>query len=201
MMLEIVYLKEVSTGQIVKAELHGTIPDEILAQWDEKWVPAMKAICEGRLLSDKPEDSHWNWRRKLGTANNLLKYTSYAIMCAGELQGLMLTNDVWAARHHDQFGKPTVYIEFIATAPWNRRAAGRIRYRGVGTVFLAAAIIQSRTMGFRGRVALHSLPDAENFYRGQGLTELGRDSSHQNLLYFEMTEEGARKFIKSPRES
>ena len=104
---------------------------------------------------------------------------------------MMLVNDVASARLLAQFGKPIVYIVFLATAPQNRpEFDGSIKYRGVGRVMVLAAIEFSRQSGYKGRIGLHSLPKAEAFYEAKcGLTRLGDDSSHQDLCYFEMTEE------------
>ena len=195
MRLETVYLKHVPTNQLVEAELHVELTDEIIVQWKELWCPAMQEICQGRLPGQKPEDSHWDWQHKIEISRKFLMYQSYSIMCGGKLQGLMITSDAWTARHKCHVSKPAVYIPFLATAPWNRVESVSVQYRGVGTVFLAVAIKQSISTGFRGRIALHALPEAEVFYRKQGLSELDRDPDHQNLMYFEMTEEGAKRFI------
>lgn len=108
----------------------------------------------------------------------------------------MLTNNITSARLSEQFGKPLIYIQFLATAPWNRpELQAPPRFRGAGSIFVLAAVQTSRDAGFKGRVGLHSLPNAEQFYeRKCGFTRLGLDSSHQNLTYFEMTEPQADDF-------
>ena len=51
------------------------------------------------------------------------------------------------------FGKPIVYVEFVATAPWNRpELQNPPRYRGVGTVMVAPAVELSWDLGYRGRI-------------------------------------------------
>jgi hypothetical protein len=167
-----------------------------LKLWEQDWVPAMQAFCKGQLPGQRPEDSHWDWRQKSKATSGLLGYQSFAIVCGKTLQGLMLTNDMSSARLTQQFGKPLIYVDFVATAPWNRpKLQDPPRYRGVGQVFVLAAIESSRDAGFKGRVGLHSLPDAEPFYKQTcGFTKLGADSSHQDLNYFEMTETQADAF-------
>jgi hypothetical protein len=49
--------------------------------------------------------------------------------------------------------------------------------------------------GFRGRIALHSLPRAEQFY-AKFVEELGVDQGVENLRYFEMNEVAALKFME-----
>src|SRR6267154_6515909 len=82
--------------------------------------PAMEAYCEGRTALNKPEDHHWDWKWKADEWRPLLGYHSFAIVCENDLQGLMLVSDFKSARLRVQFGKPVVYVEFVATAPWNR---------------------------------------------------------------------------------
>jgi len=92
-----------------------------------------------------------------------------------------------------------VYLEFLATAPWNRPEFQQpVRLKGCGRIFTLAAIEVSRALGGKGRIGLHSLPAAEEFYeRKCGMTRLGPDAAHQNLVYFEMTETQADLFRKN----
>ncbi len=47
-----------------------------------------------------------------------------------------------------------------------------------------------------GRIGLHSLRQAESFYRDTcGMAGLGEDPNEYNLPYFEMTEAQANQFI------
>jgi hypothetical protein len=194
-----VYLRAGKTGKLVEASLFDEVTTDHLALWDRDWVPAMKAFCAGKPPGEKPEDSHWDWRRKVQAVKGMLGYHSLALVCGRELQGLMMTNDITSARLRRQFGKPLIYVEFVATAPWNRPSLqDPPRFRGVGQVFVLAAIESSRDAGFKGRVGLHSLPEAEIFYEQKcGFTKLGADSSHQNLTYFEMTQTQADAFRRN----
>jgi hypothetical protein len=66
----------------------------------------------------------------------------------------------------------------------------------VGSVLLAAAIQLSIDEEFLGRLGLHSLPQADDWYRKCRMTDLGPDPSEkQNLRYFEMTPEQAQAFL------
>ena len=194
-----VYLKEPQSGDLVDASLFDEVTDEHLRLWENGWVPEMQAHRATQPPSATPEDSHWDWRRKAGAWRPLLGYQSCALVCQGELQGLMLTNDMASARLPSQFGKPIVYVEFLATAPWNRpELRCPPKYRGCGRVFILAAIQISIDAGYKGRVGLHSLPAAEGFYEGKcGFTRLGPDSSHQNLTYYEMTTTQAEAFRRN----
>lgn len=191
-----VYLKEHATGRMVVADLHDEVSDAHLAMHDSTWVLAMKVHCIGRTLADRPEDHHWDWRHKVNVLRPLLGYHSFSIICRNELQGLMWASDFRSARHAAQFGKPLVYVEYVATAPWNRAEVQRPpRYSGVGGVFIDAAIQSSLDAGYQGRVGLHSLPQAVEFYEKKcGMSAIGIDSAHESLMYFEMTKEQALTF-------
>lgn len=191
-----VYLKQLSTGQLVEASLLDEVTDRHLALWSGAWQSALQAYCASRALRDKPEDHHWDWKWKANEWRPMLGYHSFAITCEGELQGLMLACDFKSARLQAQFGKPIVYVEFLATAPWNRKEIQNPpRYVGVGTIMVAAAVEVSWELGYRGRVGLHSLPRAEDFYRDKcGMSELGKDAAHQGLMYYEMTDNQAEAF-------
>lgn len=195
-----VYLRKLATGQLVEASLLDEVTNRHLALWKGAWQKAMRAHCAGRVLRDQPEDQHWDWKWKANQWRPMLGYHSFAITCEGELQGLMLAGDLRSARIQAQFGKPIVYVEYLATAPWNRRELqARPRYSGVGMVMLAAAVETSFELGYRGRIGLHALSRAEAFYRDKcGMTELGRDAAHQDLMYYEMTDAQAEAFRAGP---
>ena len=190
------YLKEMATGQLVEASLLDEITDRHLTLWIETWQPVIQEHCKGRVIRDRPEDHHWDWKGKADGWRPLLGFHSFAITCEGELQGLMLACDFKSARIQAQFGKPIVHVDFLATAPWNRpEFQTPQRYRGVGTVMVAAAVELSWELGYRGRIGLHSLSAAEEFYRVKcGMSELGKDAAHQDLMYYEMTEKQAENF-------
>jgi len=191
-----VFLRKSETSELVEASLTDEVTDQHLVMWNDSWRPAMEAYCAGRVFRNKPEDHHWDWKRKANEWRSLLGYHSFAIVCEQGLQGLMLASDFNSARLQAQFGKAIVYVEFLATAPWNRpELENPPRYRGVGTVMIAAAVELSRELGYRGRIGLHSLPKAERFYRDAcGMTGLGMDTAHENLMYFEMTGNQAERF-------
>ena len=59
----------------------------------------------------------------------------------------------------------------------------------------------SQELEFHGRIGLHSLPQANDFYDNTcGMTDLGADSDQQGLHYFEMTPEQTRAFIAKGRQ-
>ena len=102
------------------------------------------------------------------------------------------------ARLPSQRGKDLAYVEFVATAPWNRpELTKEPQFRGLGSTMIRTAIEVSIAEGFRGRVGLHSLPQSESFYGDSdkcGMTNFGSDASCYALAYFEMTEQQAAAF-------
>lgn len=109
----------------------------------------------------------------------------------------MIVNTMESCRLESQKGKPLVYIEFLETAPWNRASlTRRPRYRRVGPALVDAAIQVSLNEGFEGRIGLHSLPQADRWYREKcEMTDLDKDPRKQNLRYFEMTVKQADAFM------
>jgi len=109
----------------------------------------------------------------------------------------MFTDTVRHCRHPSQLNEHMVYIDLLATAPWNRpRFTLTPLYRGIGLVLLTEAILQSREEGFGGRLGLHSLPGADDFYRDQiKMLDLGPDPKYDGLRYFEMTSDLADAFL------
>lgn len=110
----------------------------------------------------------------------------------------MIVNTIKRCRISSQANKHLVYVEYLEVAPWNRRlAAGGTTYKGVGKVLIAAAIQLSIDEGNRGRIGLHSLPQADDFYNRCGMTDLGPDAAYPKfpLRYFEMTEAQAKSFL------
>ena len=197
-----VYLRDGATGRPVRAELWDGIGAQHLTDWAQAWRPALRESLQklqnrGVPLSGLPQNRHWDWPRKVAYVDGLLGARTFCVVASGMTQGLMTVDLTRDARLDDQRGKPLVYVDFVEAAPWNRRdLAGSIRFRGVGTVLLTAAIDLSLAEGFKGRIGLHSLPQAEDFYRDRcGMSELQPDPAYEGLRYFEMTTAQAQAFL------
>ncbi|QNP41726.1 GNAT family N-acetyltransferase [Lysobacter solisilvae (ex Woo and Kim 2020)] len=195
-------LEDLHAGQFVRATLLDRIDVEFAGRADDRWLTftaaeVAQARAEGKELSP-PQHLHWRWQRKVDAARNLLPYPTMAIECEGDAQGLMLLKtDGEFGRLPAQAGKPLVYVVFLATAPWNLPAiVDRPRFRGVGHTLMRAAVELSQELGFKGRVGLHSLSQAEAFYERLGMTLLDRDIDKENLRYCEMTQESAEALLR-----
>lgn len=206
MMVEVhqVYLLNVERDELVPAELRDAITEQQIADWENKWSPELlKAIKrlerEGIERRHWPQSRHWDWRKKVDALRGRrLANPGFSIVCDGVTQGMMIVDTVKKrCRVGSQKGKHLVYVEFVENAPWNRKELfDAPRYRGVGSILIRAAVELNEELEFHGRIALHSLPQANDFYANTcGMTNLGPDSNCQSLCYFEMTPERVKAFI------
>lgn len=140
-----------------------------------------------RLLSSVEEDSHWDWAVKSQATASYLNYEKFVLECDQLTQGLMML-ELDAHRSRLENGKSLVYIDFLATAPWNRRSIQNPPdYKGVGSIFVQFAIMRSCDLEYQGRAGLHALPNAIDFYTKLGMKNFGPDPEKQNLIYFEFS--------------
>ncbi|MGJ5673424.1 MAG: GNAT family N-acetyltransferase [Nostochopsis sp.] len=138
-----------------------------------------------QLRECETEDKEWDWLFKLDFINRNSEFEGYALEAEDITQGLM---KIETQRHgsHEVYGQKLVYVEFLASAPWNRKAIQRPpRFRGVGTNLLRYARLRSVQLGYGGRVGLHSLPGSVRFYDNQLMDNFGPDEDKEDLIYFE----------------
>jgi hypothetical protein len=195
------FLLDKRTGLPLEAEFVEGITEDHLRQVDERWMPLIlkhitDLVAKGAPRADWPQSFHWSWRQKMTSVGSLLAFQSFAVLYQGRLEGLMIANTAGhVARAPGQAGKDLAYIDFVETAPWNRKSINSVpELGGIGTVFMKAAIQLSKEAGLQGLVGLHSLPQSEDFYRICGMTDLGIDGTKENLRYFEMTADQADTF-------
>ncbi|WP_254566091.1 GNAT family N-acetyltransferase [Oscillatoria sp. HE19RPO] len=181
-------LFRVQDQKAVEAEL---LPLSIvhLNHFQQKWNP--------RLQPSSEEDSHWDWVKKYQAISRLANYEGYAIECELMTEGLMLL-EIDYHRSRLERNKNLVYVDYLATAPWNRPSIqSPPKYRGVGTAMITFAVQRSIELEYKGRVGLHALPEAERFYKNQlNMVNFGPDERYENLTYFEFSKEEALKIVK-----
>ena len=128
----------------------------------------------------------WDWLKKKGAA----EFSSLiGLEYMNEIQGLICIADrPVMMRGAAATQGAALYVEYLEVAPWNHRfyAGEEARFLGVGTALLDVAIQMSRQRGCEGRIALHSIPSAREFYLKQGLNEIAGDDS-PGLSYFELS--------------
>jgi hypothetical protein len=211
-----VKLRETATRQAVEAHVFDGIDQTHLSDWKTKWVPIVEATrqrldAQGTGRAAYPQSVHWDWTKKVAAFQNLLAYRMFAVVCAGDTQGLMAVA-ADAVRHPSQLpdergrrGLGLVYVDFLEAAPWNRPEHVPLpKYRGVGSILIATAIQLSLDEGFKGRIGLHSLPQSEEFYRNvMKMNDLGPDMSYPGpvpLRYFEFTAAEAQAFTQGGKQ-
>jgi hypothetical protein len=188
-------------GASVEARLlEGMQPEDLLVV-EREWAPERSVVMQQLLQNrvprrDWPQSLHWNWVKKAPQLR-LLESNGFGIVYEQQWQGVMLTKTVsYVSRLDQDTGKPLVYIDYLEVAPWNWviPQVGRDgSFRGIGSILFWRAVKQSQEEGFHGRVGLHALPQAEEFYeKACGMTPLGRDATKQNLLYFELSRQQAQ---------
>ena len=195
-------LRTGATGDFVDALLHERIDGAYARHVDDIWLTYL-AAAEARANAAGQsfvglEHAHWSWHAKVAGSARLLSCPTLAIECEGEPQGLMLLKtDGHFATLPAEKGKPLVYVTYLASAPWNLRGiVDQPRFRGIGTLLMRAAVQTSLEAEFKGRIGLHSLPQAEGFYECHGFTCLGVDVDKEGLKYYELSPEAAAAFIK-----
>jgi len=200
-----VFLQECDTGDPVEAELRDSIQEQQLLDWQFQWQPALKEymrrlVAANVPMSQWPQSWHWDWSQKLAEVKGLLGHQSFCIICRNITQAMMRIDLAKKrGRIESQKGQHLVYIDYLEVAPWNWNEpyADPPLYRGAGSILLRAAIETSLQEGFKGRIALHSLPQSIPYYERCGMTNLGTDQNYGGRMpYFEMTPEQANLFLK-----
>lgn len=176
-----------ASGEFEPADVFQELDDKNFDDFEQLWKPGFSGLAP---------DSHWDWVAKAKDAVSSMALETFALECAGDTQGLMLVNLASFAKLSSQLGRDLLYIELIATAPWNRPTQSQAGiYKGVGRVLIATAIRFSIEQGFGGRIGLHSLPTSQSWYRDTiRLTDCGYDKA-KDMQYFEMTDQQAEAFF------
>jgi|GEM_PF-613844 len=166
--------------------------DAYLGAIERLWGPDRVSLAtELQSHGETLESAHWRWTWKATRPPHW--HCLVTVECEGQVQGIMavenllrrsvLTPNAWV-----------LYVDFLEVAPWNYRvpqdrsksAVREPRFRGVGTLLLGEAIRLSIGASAGGRVGLHGLPQAENFYVDRcGMTRIGSDPAYHDLVYFE----------------
>lgn len=163
----------------------GETVSGLLCNLNDRHIEDVEAVWKEILSATDQADRYWSWDYKLRQADQAARYEGYAIEVENLTQGLMWLE---TQRHRSQMPQryPLVYIEALATAPWNRRWLDDPPYlQGVGRSLLLFARQRSLDLGYEGRVGLHALPGSEGFYRRNQMAEYGADLDKESLIYFE----------------
>jgi len=190
-------------NMFVDAWLVEDVPLDMIAKANAEWIRIRQQHrnhCRQQGLLC-PEHSHWDWDEKAKRSESLLLraiQTRFGIVCQNEIQGLMIVEQMTEfAKLPPDKGKPLLYGRYLEAAPQNIEPyANPRKFLGGGRFFIQITAEFSMAIGCKGRVGLHALPQAEAFYRANGMTALGCDVAHDNLRYFEFTSKQAQEYLK-----
>ena len=148
-------LRRGADNQVVPATLVSLSPKHT-EDFSTRWRPP--------LAEASSDDKYWDWHFKQRLSENRDNYEAYAVECEGLTQGLLAIE----TRQHRSVldpGESLVYVVALSAAPWNRtQLQNPPQFKRVGTLLLNFSRIRSLALGYKGRVGLHALPDAEGFY-------------------------------------
>lgn len=182
-------------ANLVDAVICKGIFDNNLDDYVHKWLPMFE---DSKLRLKKQgviiEDAHWDWNMKATRTEGILAYDQYVIEVNEETQGMMITESTLRTSKLEN-GKPLIYIEYLAIAPWNRKSITKTpQYGLVGKMLFFQAVGDSVEKGFKGRVGLQSLPGAIKWYEHLELIKFDIEPS-ENMHYFELSESTALKLL------
>lgn len=142
-------------------------------------------------------DAKWRWPDLFAEVRGKTTHASFCIEAQGDVQAAMRVDLTKRCRLSSQAEQHLVYVDRIAVAPWNRRQIQEPPLlTGLGEILLGVAVSLSIDEGWDGRTGLHSLIQAEGFYRRFGMSDLGVDPNHEGLRYFEFSSSDAHKFLE-----
>ena len=163
----------------------GNLVDGLLCSMEPKHLNDYHDVWEPMIEMTDQLDQGWPWDYKLRQAQNEERFEAYAVEVDDFTQGLLLLETQWHRSGLPQ-RYPLVYVQAIASAPWNRiRIEDPPYFLGVGRSLLLFARKRSEQLGYQGRVALHALPGSEGFYRRLNMPDYGPDPDKEGLIYFE----------------
>ncbi|MBW4505152.1 MAG: GNAT family N-acetyltransferase [Scytonematopsis contorta HA4267-MV1] len=165
--------------------LENVIIEANFVRITQKHATDYTSLWKELLISYKQRDKWWDWEFKLQSIiNKQANREGYAIEYQGETEGLMM---IETQMHGSQItpSKRLVYIDGLVSAPWNREEVqSPPKLKGVGSALLMFAQNRSIELGYEGRVGLHSLPGAEDFYESRSMMDLGPDEDYECMVYF-----------------
>ena len=157
---------------------------------DSNWWLSMTELKSD--LKDEP-DSEWRWRDILSRAQNKPYFSARCAKSAnGEIQAAVLSRvDAKSALMQ---GEGAVFIDRLATAPWNRpNLTKKPVFRGAGTGLITYAIALSYSLRLDGRVNLSAVANQSFYLRlgfqsirhdqyGDALLEISAEQAHAHLV-------------------
>ncbi|MFO0830219.1 MAG: hypothetical protein U0637_00110 [Phycisphaerales bacterium] len=151
-------------------------------------------VPPGSTCGGGEQDRDWNWEELCGEALSKDYWEAVGLATQDDrLQGAIIYNV--SAKSVLSSGAGAVYVDNLATAPWNRKwVTDTPAYQGIGPELLCQAVHHSHLLGLKGRVTLTPLPRAVAFYIGKGFVDTGE--MVDGLPLFELKPTAARLWLK-----
>jgi hypothetical protein len=112
-----------------------------------------------------------------------------------EIQGAMIL--LTDGKSIIEAGKPSVFVQYLATAPWNREWLIKpAKFRGAGSTLLFQAVRHSWDLGFNGRVTLLSKASEQirKFYKKRSFTLISE--TDDDMIEFELEPPAAERWLR-----
>lgn len=120
----------------------------------------------------------------------------------GTTFGLVQIDDDFPPLRTRAADQRAVYISFLEIAPLLRSRTRPRRFVGLGAALLTFAVARSRQLGYGGRVGLHSILQAREFYAKLGFLESTEPGSNEYWeSYLELSPSAADRFIEQSKEN
>lgn len=161
--------------------------DSDVDRWRRTWEP--------ELVRAATDDASWDWFAYISRGSSSDGFLVLSALAGDQLEGLLSLS---IGRSRITAGADLVYVEHIASAPWNREGlTASPRITGLGRLLMRTSVRLSEVLGHEGRIGLHSKPDTESFYRDKlGIQDFGREVVEDGeWVYFEATPEVARRML------
>ncbi|MFK8186263.1 MAG: hypothetical protein AB8B99_23040 [Phormidesmis sp.] len=170
----------------IKTGMGAFVPGQI-CKMTAVHLAQIETIWRGMLQALEQPDADWSWDYKLRLATNEDRFEAYVMEIDELAQGVILVETQWHRSQVDRSTRPQiVYVEYLSTAPWNRRVIeDPPDYVGIGRALMGFSRRRSAELGYDGRVGLHALPTAEGFYYRLRMPNYGPDPEKDGLVYFE----------------
>jgi ribosomal protein S18 acetylase RimI-like enzyme len=194
-------LREVKDVQYVAAvydQWSGDIADKNTAELrDNQRSTSSFIILSETDLGHREKKVQFNWISVFNFHSDALML---ALEVAGSVEALMQLKIGHVVRCPGECRPPLVYISFLEVAPANLTAVAIAptrprRGRGLGSAMVRLSCDASRQRGYEGRVGLHSVAGAVDFYRRLGFRPLDCSNEYHEL-YMELDADGARALLK-----
>lgn len=193
-------LMNVEKGEMCSATIYSDTHNTHVPLIKSTWTPVLYQYAqkikaqEPELLQNDPKaalskygvaDLGWPWDKIVNQASTQeFDRKTFYLTIMDDVEGVVHIK--YPKQSKQDSALRVVYIDFVAVAPWNRGVLENKRYSGVGSVLISHVIEFSNSEGFSGLIGLHSLFQAEGFYKKIGMIDFGRDTSYGNMLYFEL---------------